>query len=283
LFSWLVVASRRLSYSSAGNELIANAEGPNVTLGYRFMSKELGVHPPGSHTEVFTDATAVMNGVLKDKVGRVSRYLSTRQAMLRQGIDDGVIELVKTPGTENVIDIGTKPLVGEALHGARSRALGIRNESNQWGRADPEFEALLSMQTEHCPRALDEVRRHGKKISHWAWYVFPLAEGGKSIVKPRIHDSNVARLFARAPRSWREVIELVCTLVDASAEKTLEGIIPPEDHQRVKGFCEFFGGRTASPRWMGRACDTLAAAIARQWVDVIGVTEERQGRGRFHV
>jgi hypothetical protein len=196
-------------------------------------------------------------------VSAPTRYLATRQAMLRRGLEDEVIELVKTPGTENPIDIGTKPLVGGALQGARSRVLGIYNESNQWGRADPEFEQLMAKQTEHCPAALAEVRRNGRKVTHWAWFVWPTSEGEESMDRPRIHTSNVGRLFARAPRSWREVLELICDLANASPTTRLVDIVPPADHHRIGRFCALFGGHSSSPRWMRDVCTSLASSLER--------------------
>ena len=107
--------------------MIANVEGLKATVGFRVPAKELNILPRGP-TTLNTDASAVIDGVLMDKVSRQSRYLCTRQHMMRQGLEDGTITLKKIPGEENVANLGTKPMAGAAFIHQRALALGLDEE-----------------------------------------------------------------------------------------------------------------------------------------------------------
>ena len=62
---------------------------------------------------------------------------------------------------------------------------------------------LLERMEEHCPRALGELQRVGRKTTHWAWWVFPTEKEGaseplpKTAVTPESAPALVAQARAR--------------------------------------------------------------------------------------
>ena len=90
----------------------------------RLQFAELGA-PLNVPTVIDVDATAALAGPLRDRVGRGSRYLAARLAMVRQGIQDGQIAPTKVPGVGHRADGFTKPLTGAAFREFAAANLGL--------------------------------------------------------------------------------------------------------------------------------------------------------------
>ena len=79
----------------------------------RIMNAEPGLLDTAEAMDLFMDAAVVLADLAMDRVSRESRYLTTRLAMLRQAVADGIITLRKIDTKTNPADIFTKPLFGE--------------------------------------------------------------------------------------------------------------------------------------------------------------------------
>ena len=111
--------------------------------------------------------------------------------------------------------------------------------------SDAQLKQLLVRQAEHMPRALRELRQHGRKTGHWAWWAFPTAKAGFSEPEPktRVTRETARVVLARAPRAWREVLEEVCRLTAARGSD----VLPAIDHGRVDFFCRFWPSVDGAP------------------------------------
>lgn len=110
------------------------------------------------------------------------------------------------------------------------------------------FDALILRQEKECPRIVHELQVHGRKTSHWAWWVFPTEKPGMSEPKPAtaVTRENAKDLFKRAPRAWQEALELI---VELGEKKGLHEILPTIDHPRVSYFVDLFS-EVDTPPWM---------------------------------
>jgi len=127
------------------------------------------------------------------------------------------------------------------------------------------LEALLERQREHCPKILAELELNRRKVSCWAWWVFPTEMPGASEPPPATAVSAVTAfaLLRRAPPSWRGCLEKVSALAEEQASggrPTLRNVLPPIDHGRVDYFVKFWRGIKNRPVWLDLVLDTLGAA-----------------------
>ena len=124
-------------------------------------------------------------------------------------------------------------------------------------KLDPMLEALLRRQIEDCPRIFAELERHGRKTSHWAWWVFPTDLPGASEPPPATCVTHAAapELLRRAPGGWRIVLQKVAELA-AAHESGVAGVIPSVDLGRVASFVKFWSTADGRPPWLD---DVLAA------------------------
>jgi hypothetical protein len=110
------------------------------------------------------------------------------------------------------------------------------------------FDALIKRQEKECPRIVHELRTHGRKTSHWAWWVFPTEKPGMSEPKPvtAVTRTNATMLFTRAPHAWQEALELI---VELGEKNGLNSILPDIDLPRVNYFIDLFS-EVDTPAWM---------------------------------
>jgi hypothetical protein len=93
-----------------------------------------------------------------------------------------------------------------------------------------------------CPRILRELETSGRKVGHWAWWVFPTELPGASEPPPAtaVSAATARELVTRAPSGWRLCLEQVCSLVETAAlaggRLSLNGVLPYIDHGRVEFF-----------------------------------------------
>jgi len=93
-----------------------------------------------------------------------------------------------------------------------------RLEARQYHRPakvnDERLEVLLQRQEKHCPLILEELRKNGRKTSHWAWWVFPTEKEGFSEPSPTtcVTPNTAEELLERAPDTWRLCLEEIAAL-----------------------------------------------------------------------
>ena len=76
-------------------------------------------------TKTYTDAQAVVDGHMGERMPKASRWLGTRYAMIWHGEAANIIRLRKIGADENCADIFTKCLTSEAFRRNRARVLGL--------------------------------------------------------------------------------------------------------------------------------------------------------------
>ena len=89
-------------------------------------------------TIVWTDSQILLDGTQCERLGKSSRWLAARYAMIRFGIQCGAIVARKRDGDDNVADIVTKPLTGAAFAKHRATILGLAHAispvwAGEWG------------------------------------------------------------------------------------------------------------------------------------------------------
>ena len=109
--------------SSAATELIMATEALKACFGWRMLMADIGFRC--SATRFGMDANAVLLGTKKEKVTRVMKYMAMRYAMMRDGVENGVITLHKIPTELNCADLFTKPVVGVLFQQLRALLLGL--------------------------------------------------------------------------------------------------------------------------------------------------------------
>jgi len=140
-----------------------------------------------------------------------------------------------------------------ALGSARKRGGSGFVETESDKRA---YDRLVEQQAESLPTAKHELAVYKKKRSHWAWYAFPTAMAGTCDFEcTRVTSTSAVRLCheQRTAESWREVLELVCDLVEEKGQ----GVLPIIDHGRIKHFILFWKSVEDAPPWMKNVCERL--------------------------
>jgi len=112
--NWRANVHKKPTDSSGGAELLQLTYATKEAVAQRLQFSELGA-PLNVPTVVDEGATVALAGPLRDRVGRGSRYLAARLAMVRQSIQDGQIKPTKVPGEGHRADGFTKPLTGAAF------------------------------------------------------------------------------------------------------------------------------------------------------------------------
>jgi len=125
--------------------------------------------------------------------------------------------------------------------------------------SEPSYVALLHQQQRHLPKVIKELQWHKRKVSCWAWYVFPTdKEGNADPYGTRVSPENAAHLctYPRTCAMWQQALEKLCELME-EAEGDGMDVLPSIDHGRVHFFINFWKGRPGTPQWMADVCARL--------------------------
>ena len=157
---------------------------------------------------------------------------------------------------------GLSPAAQQGFHQLAVRLFGTTtspSSSSSGSGGDPaaQVEELVRRQRNECPRVLEELKEHGRKVSHWAWWVFPTEKEGFSEPPPktRVTRATAPVLLRAAPAEWRAALEAVALLVKMRGGD-VGAVLPAIDLPRVRYFVEFWGGAD------GAAAAAAAAAAA---------------------
>ena len=93
-------------------------------LAQRLQIAELGA-PVNEPAVADVDATAALAGPMRGRVGRGSRYIAGRLAMVRQAVQNGQIKPTKVPGKRHRAGGFIKPLTRDPSEYMRPRDTGI--------------------------------------------------------------------------------------------------------------------------------------------------------------
>lgn len=101
---------------------------------------------------------------------------------------------------------------------------------------------LISKQSENFDNIYQELAMKGRKINHWAWWVWPTEMEGRSEPDPKtsVQEDEIGYLLDHCPIGlWSNILGLICDLID---QKGKHAVIPGIDHGRIKHFCRLFRG-----------------------------------------
>ena len=101
---------------------------------------------------------------------------------------------------------------------------------------------LIRKQKYHFPRILEELKTQGRKVSHWAWYVWPTSKAGNSEPYPKtwVTKPNAEALLQQTNlSSWIQILHCINELL-AQNSNSFSYIIPPTDHGRIHYFLGFW-------------------------------------------
>ena len=121
---------------------------------------------------------------------------------------------------------------------------------------------LLYTQIEYFPRIIKELNANGRKMSHWAWYVWPTTMPGRSDCRSTaVTDKSAGSLLKLTKiESWSKILNLLTECIELKIEdqkrahiksssnnnakrKTVNAVsyvIPPIDHGRIEYFFEYW-------------------------------------------
>ena len=109
------------------------------TLALRMLLADLDVGAEQTQpTLLLTDSQILLDGTNCERLGKSSRWLAARYAMIRFGIACRAIAPRKCAAADNVADIVTKPLGGPAYARHRATILGLAHAATlvweeRWG------------------------------------------------------------------------------------------------------------------------------------------------------
>lgn len=167
------------------------------------------------------------------------------------------------------MDMLTKCLTGSRIKDAEEEEEGRVSESEERGFVrqlstgdSRTLELLLRRQARAMPQAIEELREHGRKTTHWSWWAFPTEKPGSAEPHPRtrVTTATAPELLRRAPREWRQVLELIVELIDETGDAA--AVLPPIDHGRILFFIKFWQNLDDSPVWLLVVCKRLRAQFA---------------------
>ena len=146
--------------------------------------------------------------------------------------------------------------IHEEVTGAMRAAMSGVIEKLEAERA---LNALVRCQEERMPDILKELDR-GKKESHWAWYIFPTTREGKNDPnKTYVTDETAVELCDKpTAKDWQKCLEKICDLLEICNKRPPDDhVLPPDDHNRVYYFIQFWQNYCKSPKWLLHVCQRL--------------------------
>ena len=113
---------------------------------------------------------------------------------------------------------------------------------------------LIDIQKDTMWNILEELTSNGKKITHWAWYVFPTEQVGRNDrFKTSVRNADEAHiLLEQGPSDIWELVLQQISFLKAQNNDSLRGILSDQDFGRVGAFIDFWKEIPASvrPEWM---------------------------------
>ena len=108
---------------------------------------------------------------------------------------------------------------------------------------------LLNKQYEICSNVLQELKNNKKKISCWAWYIFPTwRQGRRDSLKTYITVDTAPILLQLAPNKWKLCLEKIIELTSTKNNKLID-ILPKIDISRVNEFVIFWNSIPNKLKW----------------------------------
>lgn len=120
---------------------------------------------------------------------------------------------------------------------------------------------LIEKQRECCPKVIAELQSSGRKISHWAWWVFPTEKAGLSEPDPKTYvtrETAMSLLNVAEMTQWKEALTLTTILI---RDKGIHNVLPSIDYGRVEFFFKFWNAVDAKPQWMIVALNCIKSQI----------------------
>ena len=121
-----------------------------------------------------------------------------------------------------------------------------------------EFIHLQEKQQQHLPHILRELQTHGRKINHWAWWVFPTDLAGRSEPLPKTcvqPEERSLLLNGSTAHEWQLVLEKIASLIEQ--HQSWNVVLPPIDHGRVRFFIRYWSAEAERTQWLNNVLRIL--------------------------
>lgn len=117
---------------------------------------------------------------------------------------------------------------------------------------------LQDKQHQVFPIILEELTIKRKKVSHWAWWVFPTDLEGASEPLPKtsvLPCEKVLLLEGDTASLWRQILELLAELIRFN--QSWYDVLPEIDHGRVEFFISYWKPLGTDYPWLANVLDIL--------------------------
>jgi hypothetical protein len=98
---------------------------------------------------------------------------------------------------------------------------------------------LVLVQKREFPKIMEELKRYGRKRTHWIWWVFPTEHPGACDEENTYVTRQTAPHLcnSKATEEWLAILEKICDLVE---EANTCQVVPGDDHGRIRYFLQFW-------------------------------------------
>ena len=99
--------------------------------------------------------------------------------------------------------------------------------------------------------ALKEMNQ-GKKITHWAWWAFPIFTPGMSEPFPKTYLTNetIKDFLKTYPKEWKEL--MIKIEINLKKSKNIKSIFPKIDLPRIRKFLEIMKKQKNKKKWLSK-------------------------------
>ena len=125
--SWTSCKQKTVAQSTTEAEYMALAEASNQAEWYRSYLSELGYETPDP-IPLHGDNKGAVDLALNPVTGRRSKHIPIKHHVIREYVENGVIDLIRTPSEDMLTDGMTKPLAHARLRDLVT-GLGLTNQA----------------------------------------------------------------------------------------------------------------------------------------------------------
>jgi hypothetical protein len=106
------------------------------------------------------------------------------------------------------------------------------------------LQGLIVRQMLEFPKIINELNENKRKVTHWAWWVWPTDRQGRSETKIRntktcIQDYQIKELLEKTDvEQWTTILKLINQFIYDN--QSLSKVIPKIDHGRMEAFYLLF-------------------------------------------
>ena len=180
------------------------------------------------------------------------------------GDSDSDLEKARTVPLASLKKMFKTKLVGNAKDSCLTEKVANNNDkySIDVSKLPNPTKRLLNTQIEYFPKIIKELKANGRKMSHWAWYVWPTTMPGRSDCRDTaVSDKSAGSLLKLTKlEAWSKILNLLAEYIQVNIEEqkraqvksstksdakrngvnAVSYVIPPIDHSRIEYFFEYW-------------------------------------------